>query len=120
VYGLVVHVDPLGDRLGCQAVGAGAEYDLLAYLVARYIGLYRYGSIYGVLYSAFAVVGGSAPVVYGAGFDRWGSYAPVLTVSAVAMALSAVAMLFLGRYPDFDVPEQAGGADLLPSANASP
>lgn len=93
--------------------GAGAEYDLLAYLVARYIGLYRYGSIYGVLYSAFAVVGGSAPMAYGGGFDRWGSYGPILTVSAVAMALSAVAMLFLGRYPDFEVPEQAGGVDLV-------
>jgi hypothetical protein len=40
--------------------------------------------------------------------------------STAAVALSAVAMLFLGRYPDFEVPEQVGGADLLPSANASP
>jgi hypothetical protein len=52
-------------------------------------------------------------MAFGAGFDRWGSYAPVLTVSAVAMAVSAVAMLFLGPYPDFDVREQAGGADLV-------
>jgi MFS family permease len=82
-------------------IGAGAEWDLLAYLVARYIGMRRYGSIYGFLFAAFGVVGGTAPAAYGAIFDRAGSYGPGLLAGAGGLTIAAIALLCLGRYPDF-------------------
>jgi MFS family permease len=82
-------------------IGAGAEWDLLAYLVARYIGMRRYGSIYGFLFAAFGVVGGTAPSAYGAIFDHAGSYGPGLLAGSAGLTIGAVALLCLGRYPDF-------------------
>jgi len=82
-------------------IGAGAEWDLLAYLVARYIGMRRYGSIYGFLFAAFGVVGGTAPSAYGAIFDHAGSYGPGLLAGSAGLAVGAVALLCLGHYPDF-------------------
>ena len=84
-------------------IGAGAEWDLLAYLVSRYIGMRRYGSVYGFLFAAFVVVGGTAPAAYGAVFDRTGSYGPGLLAGSAGLIIAACALLFLGRYPDFAV-----------------
>jgi MFS family permease len=84
-------------------IGAGAEWDLLAYLVARYVGMRRYGSVYGFLFAAFGVVGGTAPAAYGAVFDRTGSYGPGLLAGSAGLIIAACALLFLGRYPDFAV-----------------
>jgi MFS family permease len=82
-------------------IGAGAEWDLLAYLVARYIGMRRYGSVYGFLFAAFGLVGGTAPSVYGAIFDHTGSYATGLLAGSAGLAIGAIALLCLGGYPDF-------------------
>jgi MFS family permease len=100
-------------------LGAGAELDLLAYLVARYIGMYRYSSIYGFLFGLFTVVGGCAPAVFGVVVDRTGSYTPILLASSVGLVLGAAAMLCLGRYPDFGIPshlDEAAVADVIPPA----
>jgi hypothetical protein len=61
----------------------------------------RYGSVYGFLFAAFGVVGGTAPSAYGAIFDHTRSYAPGLLAGSAGLAISAVTLLCLGRYPDF-------------------
>ena len=61
---------------------AGVEFDLMAFLVARYFGMKSYTSIYGILYGFFAAGSGVAPVVYGAAFDKSHSYAGPLLLSA--------------------------------------
>ncbi|MEN5229552.1 MFS transporter [Brevundimonas naejangsanensis] len=81
---------------------AGLEYDLMAFLVARYFGMKGYGGIYGALYGFFALGAGFGPVVFGAGFDKSGSYAGPLHVSAVLLLVSAVLLLMMGRYRRFD------------------
>lgn len=81
---------------------AGLEYDLMAFLVARYFGMKGYGVIYGALYGFFALGAGFGPVVFGAGFDKSGSYAGPLHVSAGLLLASAVLLLLLGRYRRFD------------------
>ncbi len=81
---------------------AGLEYDLMAFLVARYFGMKGYGGIYGALYGFFALGAGFGPVVFGAGFDKSGSYAGPLHVSAVLLLISAVLLLLMGRYRRFD------------------
>ncbi len=96
--------------IGLIGLAAGAEYDLLAFLVARYFGMKSYGSIYGALYSCFALGAGVGPVVFGANFDRTQGYAESLHLAAGLFIVPALAMLLLGRYRTFDA---AGAAPLM-------
>lgn len=80
---------------------AGVEYDLMAFLVARYFGMRAYAAIYGSLYGCFALGAGVGPMLFGAEFDRTRSYGPVLEISAVMLVGSALLLLALGRYREF-------------------
>lgn len=80
---------------------AGVEYDLMAFLVARYFGLKSYGAIYGSLYGFFALGAGIGPVVFGRAFDATGNYDGPLMLSAGLLVLGAVLLLLLGRYRTF-------------------
>jgi predicted MFS family arabinose efflux permease len=82
-------------------MAAGAEYDLLAYMVARYFGMKSYGSIYGSLYSFFALGAGLGPVFFGANFDRTHAYHLSLNLASVLFIAPALLLLLLGRYRDF-------------------
>jgi predicted MFS family arabinose efflux permease len=82
-------------------IAAGAEYDLLAFLVARYFGMKSYGAIYGALYSFFALGAGLGPVFFGATFDRTASYTSILYISSGLFLTPAILMLLLGRYRVF-------------------
>jgi predicted MFS family arabinose efflux permease len=81
---------------------AGVEYDLMAFLTARYFGMKSYASIYGALYGAFAAGAGVAPVVFGSAFDRTHSYAQPLTLSSGLLLVGALLLLTLGRYRRFE------------------
>jgi len=82
----------------------GVEYDLLAYLTARYFGRHSYATIYGFLYVFFGIGAGVGPAVFGWAFDRDGSYTPMFEAAAVMLALSSLCLLALGRYPRFPPP----------------
>jgi len=88
--------------IGLIGLAAGAEYDLLAFMVARYFGMKSYGGIYGALYSCFALGAGVGPVVFGANFDRTHAYTESLHLAAGLFLLPALALLLLGRYRDFE------------------
>ncbi len=77
---------------------AGVEYDLMAFLVARYFGMYAYSTIYGALYGCFALGAGVGPLLFGRAFDRTHSYAGMLHLSGVILVASAALLLTLGRY----------------------
>ncbi|NJD30271.1 MAG: MFS transporter [Gammaproteobacteria bacterium] len=85
-------------------LAAGAETDLVAYLTARYFGLAHYGRIYGLQYSVFGFASGFAPFLFGRVFDRLGTYGPILHLAAALFVIGAVALLTLGRYPDYEAP----------------
>jgi len=80
----------------------GIEYDMVAFFVARYFGLRRYGAIYGLLYVCFAAGAGFSPMVFGHNHDTTGNFHAILSASAVALVLSAASFLLLGRYRRFD------------------
>lgn len=88
----------------------GIEYDLMAYLVARYFGLKAYSSIYSLLYISFAVGAGFGPLFFGWSFDRNGNYHAILFASCIMLVLSAALLLLLGSYRKF-ADEPLDGAD---------
>ena len=83
-------------------LAAGAEQDLMAFLVAKYFGLKNYGVIYGVMYSSFALGAGFAPAIVGRVFDSTGSYDAILVYVGFAFLGGAVPLLFLGKYRNFE------------------
>lgn len=87
---------------------AGVEYDLLAFLVARYFGMKSYGKIYGTLYGFFAFGAGLGPVVFGLVFDRTKSFSGALLLCGGLYVAGAVLLLSLGRYRRFEQPSAAG------------
>jgi predicted MFS family arabinose efflux permease len=95
--------DPMIAGLSIVLIGfaAGVEYDLMAFMVARYFGLKSYGGIYGALYGFFALGAGIGPVVFGQFFDRTGGYGSILLYSAVGLVAGAALLLLLGKYRQF-------------------
>ena len=81
---------------------AGAEQDLMAFLVSRYFGLRSYGVVYGVMYSSFALGAGTGPWVMGRVFEASGSYDPVLGYVGMAFVIGALPLLLLGPYRNFE------------------
>ena len=84
---------------------AGVEYDLMAFLVARYFGMKAYSAVYGMLYGFFALGAGIGPVVFGRAFDKAGSYDGPLMQSAVMLVAGAGLLLLLGTYRTFATSE---------------
>lgn len=85
---------------------AGVEYDLMAFLVARYFGMKTYATIYGALYGFFALGAGFGPVIFGRAFDKTGSYDSILMVSMGLLLAGALILLTLGRYGVFKTPTE--------------
>lgn len=76
---------------------AGAEFDIIAYLAAKYFGLRHYSKIYSVLYAAFALGAAAAPAAFGYVFDWQGSYDSMIYASAILFAVGSALLLRLGR-----------------------
>jgi MFS family permease len=83
----------------CIGLAAGAEFDLMAYLVSRYFGQRRYGITYSCLYAAFKIAAGAATPLFGLSFDTTGSYAIVLYGAIAGFLSASLLLLSLGRYP---------------------
>ena len=85
---------------------AGAEQDLMAFLVVRYFGMKSYGVIYGVLYSCFALGAGIGPWVLSRVYASTGTYDQILGYVGIAFVIGSLPLLLLGRYRDFTVQEK--------------
>jgi MFS family permease len=88
---------------GCLAaaligVGAGGEAAITPYLLTRYFGLRAFSTLYGLTWTFYAAAGAIGPVVLGRTFDLTGSYASLLILLAIALALAATSNLLLPRY----------------------
>jgi MFS family permease len=76
----------------------GVEYDLMAFLVARYFGMRSYTAIYGVLYVFFSVGAGAGPLLFGWSFEQTGSYRLILEIAFAVLLACGLLLLTLGRY----------------------
>ena len=79
----------------------GVEFDLMAFMLGRYFGLKSYTMSYAILYVFFSLGAGFGPWAFASRYGIDGSYAPALTLAAVALVLVAASFLLLGRYREF-------------------
>lgn len=80
-------------------LAAGAEFDLIAYMVSRYFGMKNYGKIYSWQFIAFGVGSGFVAPVPELVKENFGSYDPALYVIAALFVIGGSMLLLMGRYP---------------------
>lgn len=90
-----------GAYLAAMLVGlaAGAEVDIMAYLVGRYFGLRHFGAIYATFFAVYAVGTSLGPALTATFAMHSGGYAAPLWYLVAALCL---AVLLLLRFPRFD------------------
>jgi MFS family permease len=79
-------------------LGGGCELDLIPYMLRRYFGLRSFSTLYGMVYSTFAVAGAFAPLVLGHIYDRTGSYTGIMNAFCAVTLVASLAMLALPAY----------------------
>lgn len=82
-------------------VGAGAEFDLAAFLVSRYFGLREYGRLFGLHLGLITAGAAASPLLFGVMFRMTGSYSVLLIYCTGCFIIGAVLLLSLGRYPSW-------------------
>ena len=83
----------------CIGFSAGAEFDIAAFLMARYFGLRDYARIFGLHLGLVTVIAGLAPAVFGYLFTVFGNYNPVLFYCLACAVVAPLVMLTLGSSP---------------------
>ena len=76
----------------------GAEFDIMAYLAARYFPPQAYGRIYGPIFGVSVLVSGLSPLVLGALYDRAGDYTLGYGLATAAFVAAIPCFLSLGPY----------------------
>ena len=92
------------------ALASGAEFDLVAFLTARYFGQRNFSTLYSIEYACFGLGAGASPALFGFAHDRMGDYTVVLFMTAGLFACCAGAILMLGRYPRLSDGDRLGVA----------
>ncbi len=108
-YLLIGHVDsiaPLQLAAFLLGLAAGAESDVIAYMVARYFGMRNYGRIYGSVYLFFGLCAGISPKLYARAVDSTGSYDPMLKIAIGMFIVGGGLLLALGRYPEWSAQKE--------------
>ena len=91
-------------------LAAGAEVDVIAYLVGRYFGTRAYAELYGYQYAVWTLGSGLAPVATAAVYDYTGSYDPALWAYVGCFAAACVLLARLGPYPRLSDKDDLGTA----------
>ena len=98
--GLAAGATGAGAMLAAAFAGLliGAEIDVLGFVVKRYFGLRRYGTLYGVLFAMFQLGGAVGVLALGRMREVSGSYVGGLVGLATACAGAAILFALLGPY----------------------
>lgn len=78
----------------------GAEFDIMSFLIARYLGMKAYSTIYGFCVLAMSLSTAAGGVFFGYSYDATGSYDLALLVSAGCFLAASLLYPTLGRYPE--------------------
>ena len=87
---------------------AGAEFDLLPFLVGRYFPLGAFTKSLGAVSAVFYVGAAMGGPLLGRVYDLSGRYGPGLDGAAALFVMGGIGLLCLGRYPVFPAGEEAG------------
>lgn len=79
--------------------GAGAEFDIAAFLVARYFGLRDYGRLFGLHLGLVTAAAAIAPLLVANVLNYTNDYAAVITYSLCCFTAGGMLLLTLGRAP---------------------
>jgi len=82
-------------------IGAGAEFDIAAFLIARYFGMRDYGRLFGVHLGLITAGAAGAPLLFGFLYSLTGDYSGLLVFSTVCFVVGPLMLLTLGGYPVF-------------------
>lgn len=85
--------------IGACVIGlcTGAEFDVLAVLVSRYMGMREFAAINGQVAAVFGLGVGFGPALSSVVVDWTGSYGPLLAGLGIAFLFPAAMVLFLGK-----------------------
>lgn len=82
-------------------IGAGAEFDIAAFLIARYFGMRDYGRLFGAHLGLITAGAATAPLLFGALLSMTGSYTAMLGFCFACFVVGPLLLLGLGGYPVF-------------------
>tara|TARA_R110000796_G_scaffold241592_2_gene363271 strand:- start:2148 stop:3407 length:1260 start_codon:yes stop_codon:yes gene_type:complete len=82
-------------------IGAGAEFDIAAFLIAKYFGMRDYGRLFGIHLGLITAGAAAAPLLFGALYSMTGDYSGLLIFSTVCFVVGPLMLLLLGSYPVF-------------------
>lgn len=85
-------------------IGAGAEFDIAAFLIARFFGMRDYGRLFGIHLGLITAGAAAAPLLFGALYSLTGDYSGLLTFSTACFIIGPLMLLSLGSYPVFRHP----------------
>jgi MFS family permease len=80
-------------------IGTGAEFDISAYLLARYFGMRDFARLYGLLLGIVTFASALAPALFGVLYRSTGSYDSMLGVAVGCFIVGPGLLLTLGRIP---------------------
>lgn len=80
---------------------AGAEFDLAAFLMARYFGLRDYARIFGLHLGIITIVSGMVPMLFGYLFERYDGYTAVLASCLAFSIVGPTILLSLRMEPAY-------------------
>ena len=79
----------------CIGASAGAEFDLAAFLMARYFGLREYARIFGLHLALVTIFGGLMPVFFGRLYEAYDGYSAVLLSCLACSIIGPLILLWL-------------------------
>jgi MFS family permease len=88
-------------------IGTGAEFDISAYLLARYFGMRDFGRLYGLLLGIVTFASALAPALFGVLYRYSGSYDSMLRVAIGCFIVGPGLLLTLGQVPKWSSAEHA-------------
>jgi MFS family permease len=87
-----------GLAIALIGLAAGAEYDIAAFLTARYFGRLHYGAIAGICYTVISIGGGLGPAAFSALSEAGSSDLPL--IGCTASILMAALLILVLRAPE--------------------
>jgi MFS family permease len=93
------HPAPLVAATMMIGIGSGAEFDIAAFLMARYFGMREYGRLFGVHLGLVTAGAAASPLLFAALYSMTASYTAMLVCCFSCFVIGPVLLLSLGRYP---------------------